>query len=302
MTTLRAGFIGLVLSLLCCACGDLSSDPSPPPVFVSTSTPGDSPSASGSPNGPDLEARIIAWCGEQTVDFCRWGLGMVGFERTSSRVECLMASSSVDDFINSECNRDPEPPATTIPDPTTTVPEVDFAQLRAVEQWMRHVLVEAHPEDSVEAGVVLAEPAGLEEAVGMVRSLRAEPLAAWRRDWVCFDPYGANGLTGWPRQATRFGFLDGSAEATRLRAAAEASGEPIVGHDTFEAQLTLLVLASDAVHEPGVEIEAVVARVPLRDLEAIEKAPGVAAVRILDAYDRGLWPHDLTPADPPDCG
>jgi hypothetical protein len=135
-----------------------------------------------------------------------------------------------------------------------------------------------------------------------VASLGAEPIAVWRRDWVCFDPYGETGLTGGPRQAARFAFLDGAAEAARLRSAAEASGEPILAHDMFEAQLALLRLASEAVHEPGVEIEAVVAGIPLRDVEAVEDAPGVAAVRVLYSYDRGIWPEDLSPADAPECG
>ncbi len=302
VSTLRAGIAVMVVSLLGAGCGGVSADPGPAPTSVATSSPGGSSSTTEGPSSPDLAARVVAWCGEQTVDFCRWGLETVGFERTAPRLECLIASSSINEFINSECNRDPQPPPTTIPDPTVTVPQADFAALTSVEQWMRRVLTETHPDDPVEAGVVLAKPASLGDADGLVTSLGAQPLAVWRRDWVCFDPYAENGLPGWPGQAARFAYLDGSAEAGRIRAAAEASGEPIFGRDFFEAQLTLLVLASEAVHEPGVEIEAVVAGVPLRDVEAIENAPGVAAVRVLHASERGIWPEDLTPADAPDCG
>ena len=281
--------VGLVLSLVCVACGDVSGESTGPPASVTTS----------SANVSDL---VVAWCAQQTVDFCRWGLETVGFDRTPARLECLVAASSINEFINSECNREPEPPTTTIPETTVTAPRADTAELAAVEEWMRQVLLAAHPDDPLEAGVVLAQPAVLDDAVGLVTSLGAEPLAVWRRDWVCFDPYAENGLTGWPGQAARLAYLDGAAEAARARAAAQASGEPIVGHDFFEAQLTLLVLASAAVHEPGVQIEAVVAGIRPRDVEAIENDPGVAAVRLLSAYDRGIWPDDLTPADVPDCG
>ncbi|MDH3538832.1 MAG: hypothetical protein OEP52_02455 [Acidimicrobiia bacterium] len=298
MSSLRVAMVGMVVILFCVACGDASDGPTPPPASISSSSPGVSPPGTG---GPDALDPVVAWCAEQTVDFCRWGLEAVGFERTPERLECLVASSSMDEFVNSECNRELEPPPTTIPETTVTSLPVDRAELASVERWMRQVLLEAHPNDPVEAGVVLAEPAVLADAVGLVTSLGAEPFAVWRRDWACFDPYATNGLSGRPKQAVRFAFLDGSAEAVRLRAAAGASGEPIFGHDLFEAQLTLLVLASEAIHEPGVEIEALVAGIPPRDLAVIENAPAVVAVRVLHSYDRGIWPGDLTPADVPNC-
>ena len=257
------------------------------------------PDPSTSPTLMDLET----WCATQTPDRCVEGL--VYLDWNPGRESCVFtAADDTQRFweLCDEVGQEGEP-VTTIPTPQSE------AEWQAEEQKYRDevvrripllderaigLLTAAHPDGTVTAGLLFADPLGLTDAEQLSARHGAELISVWRTDYLCFP-----GLEDWPVDtASRFAYLDGVDRARQLREEMENSTTPVTGgHIPLDA-FAVMEQEAVALREPGVSIEAVQAGVPVASLESVRDDPAVARLRLADFPVEWL---DLSDPPVPTC-
>jgi hypothetical protein len=269
----------LVLALtLLAACGEGTTD------VGSTTDPQASTSSVAGTSDHDLA--LIAWCGDQTVDICAYSLWGIAGETAAE--SCLLDPQS--------CS---EPPVTTIPDPNTTSSSTTLGPPPAgavspVDIRILDIVGAAHSGEAIDIAIVLETPSTVQDAEALAAELGLSPRLAWLTDYACID---MSGIDGWPpgMEAVREAPFDGPALVAERRQA--ASHTTVTGYHLFEAGLTRLLRAGEAMRAPGVMVAALSAKMLPEGVDDIARSPGVKAARV---WQPGFT--DLPDVPVPDCG
>ncbi len=256
-----------------------------PQSSTTTSTPAEDP--------------LVAWCRTVDPDFCILGLGALAED--AGRRDCVFSSRDMPGLLDCVTASSGAVTTTTqLGSDEEPTEEQILAWRLAAEAEIERVLPLAHPGYLAAAGLVLAEPMTLPDAVAVADRLGLRASGAWLAAPVCVDGYAALGMGESP-VSVRFAYLDGEAEVDRREAALTAGGAVITGRHLFDTAAAALIQASEAAQQPGVLVEAVSVLVVPGSAARLAADDQVRAVRILPRSPHGaLAPGDLS-AQPPAC-
>lgn len=240
---------------------------------------------------------LESWCAAQTAGRCLEGF--VFLDGDPARLDCVVGAPD-DQAIADLCaggESDPLEPVTTIPAPDQEE-GLDRAELEQ-RLWLQDrravdLLSQTHPDDAIDAGVILVEAVELGEAERLVARSGGTLIAAWRTDYVCLP-----GWEGMPFEtASRFAYLDGVERADRLRREMENSTTPVTGAHIPLNAFAIMEQEAVALREPGVLLEALQVSIPAASLGRFDEDDRVARVRIVDFPVDGI---DLGEIAVPNC-
>ncbi len=184
--------------------------------------------------------------------------------------------------------------------PQTTVPNGDVIGTRPprdaafVDQAVEETLLAAHPEATVDVGVIFVAPVSLAFAQGLADGFETEATAVWRADQVCVPAWG--GFPG--TEPSRFAWINGVERASAERRAAEEGRTVVTGHQIAESAWSRMEQEAAALR-PDTELVAMAIELVVGELDAFRQEPAVARTRIIPSWVDAAFDGDVLPAPAP---